>query len=546
MDLLKSQLERIQRQLAGLNASQKMLTAALAAIMVITVVWWGKYAGEAEMTALLPQAFSPADMGRIQEHLSEKDVHFTVAGDKIMVPADRRMEILSDLTYARVMPRNMQAGFEEIIKQMSPFDPESNREKLWNHGKEMLLSQLIGSFPDVAQADVIIDATSIQRIEGSVLPSATVNITMHEGSPATQKLVDAAAGAVAGAQSGIALDRIKVIVNGVAQKVHGAEAALADGADQLALIQQNEAWLEDKVRQTYNIPGLHVGVRIKLNTATVHFEKHDFDAKGVVRTTIETTGDTDEVTGPAPAPVEPGTMPNVAMSAGPSVGAAPAQSQTHEKNTEKNQNYVPETITSSQSTAGDASAIGATVNVPLSYFTRVFKSRDPSIKDPTYAQLLPLIQEESIKLRDGIAHCVAVAKPTDVFVDTYVDAAPTLAVQPATASSSSAVSLLVSGHAREIALGVLAVMSLFMASMMVRKSAPSPVPALRVAEPAPSSLLPGELIAGEAVSGDPMMDGMELNEEAVKSRQVVDQVSTMVRENPDAAAALVKRWLSRT
>ena len=38
------------------------------------------------------------------------------------------------------------------------------------------------------------------------------------------------------------------------------------------------------------------------------------------------------------------------------------------------------------------------------------------------------------------------------------------------------------------------------------------------------------------------MDGMELDDETMKSQQVVEQVTTMVKESPDAAASLVKRW----
>ena len=37
MDALKAQLLRIQQQLSGLSASQKMLTASLVAIMVLTI-----------------------------------------------------------------------------------------------------------------------------------------------------------------------------------------------------------------------------------------------------------------------------------------------------------------------------------------------------------------------------------------------------------------------------------------------------------------------------------------------------------------------------
>jgi flagellar biosynthesis/type III secretory pathway M-ring protein FliF/YscJ len=39
---------------------------------------------------------------------------------------------------------------------------------------------------------------------------------------------------------------------------------------------------------------------------------------------------------------------------------------------------------------------------------------------------------------------------------------------------------------------------------------------------------------------------MELDQDAVHAQQMVEQVSTMVKENPDAAANLVKRWLNKT
>jgi flagellar biosynthesis/type III secretory pathway M-ring protein FliF/YscJ len=41
------------------------------------------------------------------------------------------------------------------------------------------------------------------------------------------------------------------------------------------------------------------------------------------------------------------------------------------------------------------------------------------------------------------------------------------------------------------------------------------------------------------------MEGMELDADQVRTQQMLDQVSTLVQEDPDAAAALVKRWVSR-
>ena len=58
---------------------------------------------------------------------------------------------------------------------------------------------------------------------------------------------------------------------------------------------------------------------------------------------------------------------------------------------------------------------------------------------------------------------------------------------------------------------------------------------------APPKTSPG--IVGD---GNATLDGMELDDDAIKAQQMVEQVSTMVKENPDAAANLVKRWLNRS
>src|ERR1700680_4561464 len=112
MDFLKAQLDRIQQQLAGLNATQKMLTVALVAIMVITVVWWGKYAGEAEMVPLLNQSLSAAELGRMQDTLQSRGIETEISGDKLLVHSDKRLAAMSALTFARALPRISDEGLK--------------------------------------------------------------------------------------------------------------------------------------------------------------------------------------------------------------------------------------------------------------------------------------------------------------------------------------------------------------------------------------------------------------------------------------------------
>ena len=82
-------------------------------------------------------------------------------------------------------------------------------------------------------------------------------------------------------------------------------------------------------------------------------------------------------------------------------------------------------------------------------------------------------------------------------------------------------------------------MALFMVMMFARKRAPSPP----VLEP-PEEI---EEITENAVGGldgeEGALEGMELDEEDVRMTKVIDQIGEMVRDKPDAATNLIKRWV---
>ena len=145
-----------------------------------------------------------------------------------------------------------------------------------------------------------------------------------------------------------------------------------------------------------------------------------------------------------------------------------------------------------------------------------------------------------------------------VFVDTYADLLPSAG--ETLTPTASGVSLLVGNHGKEIALGALALVSLFMVSTMVRKGAPAlAVPMGTMAHP-PGTTVDALLAktagikasarfanedAAEVGEAGQTLDGIELDDETVRAQQVVEQVSAMVKENPDAAASLVKRWVNK-
>ena len=149
------------------------------------------------------------------------------------------------------------------------------------------------------------------------------------------------------------------------------------------------------------------------------------------------------------------------------------------------------------------------------------------------------------KLRTQVAGCADIADEQRVVVSMYNDA-PSPLLSAATATPGGTIGETLNRYSKEIAVGALALISLFMVSMMVRKSTPAPAVA---AAPIPRETphLDGiPEVAGIVSHGESMLDGMELDEDTVRTQQMLDQVSTLVGENPEAAANLVKRWLNRT
>jgi flagellar biosynthesis/type III secretory pathway M-ring protein FliF/YscJ len=185
------------------------------------------------------------------------------------------------------------------------------------------------------------------------------------------------------------------------------------------------------------------------------------------------------------------------------------------------------------------------VRFPRSYFIKAYKTSSGSTAEPPAAALQPVIDLESEKIRSEVVNCTGMQDPTKVVVSMYDDS-PSPLLAAATAVPTGGLGLSLGSYGKEIAIGALALISLFMVSMMVRKSTPAPIIAAAALPRETPHLDAGAEIAGFVGEGNPMLDAMELDEDAVRTQQMLDQVSTMVGENPEGAANLVKRWLNRT
>jgi flagellar M-ring protein FliF len=558
MDVLKAQLAKIQQQLSGLTASQKMLAAALVAIMAMTLTYMARYAGQADLEPLLNQSFLPDDIAQITAQLDAKSIRYTVTGDRILVPSDQKVEVLADLGFNHLLPERTNTAFDDIIKQMTPWDPADKTAQLWLEAKSRYLQEVLDKFPHVRAAYVMIDPSDQRRFDGhDVTPTAMVYITTaRQGDDAdrsTRQIAMGAADMVAGAVAGLARSHVTVVVDGATIPVpdQNAEGGLPDGDTIVTAIRQNEEMYRDKIMQQLGfIKGLFVSVRVDLNTKSVDTQETVFDPKAIAAKPVTEEDHTvDSTTSGAPA--EPGATANLTTNGQLSVGGGGAGgSNTTEETTKSNyENHFSSKVLHTMQGPGDAPPVSASVRVPRSYFIQTYKDTHKDA-DPDDTELAALMTEETAHIVQDVKNCTGIKDDAAVAVNWYSDGAalsPGIP-GPAAAPGGSALSLLLTSHLREIGVGGLAMFSLFMVMRMVRKSGPIPIPAVEenmARDRSTQRLGPESQVAGEAGEGEKMMDGMELDEEAVKTQQVIEQVSNMVTENPDAAANLVKRWLNR-
>jgi flagellar biosynthesis/type III secretory pathway M-ring protein FliF/YscJ len=290
-----------------------------------------------------------------------------------------------------------------------------------------------------------------------------------------------------------------------------------------------------------------VAVTVKLNTAYTEVHSHKVDPKSVVSIPIKSEDQSDESTsGGAGSAEEAGAVANqgVAIPSGGAGGGGNSSTSTDSKNEFQADNSHEDTFT--KQSPGEPTVVAASVRVPRSYFVAAYKNANGG-KDPDDAALSAYETQQLTGFRASVKACTNLSSDDAVVVAEYDDAPPpTIA---AATGAGTPMSMMLGGHVKEIGVGALALVSMFMVSSMVKKTSPATATAgggvLLDEEAEARKLNAGEGVAGEVGEGGAALDGVELDEESVKAQQMVEQVQELVKANPDGAAGLVKRWMNQ-
>ena len=564
MDRIKQQVEQLQGQLAGLSASQKMLSAALVAIMAATVVWWAAYAAEGDRVPLLDQPLAAEQLGAIQSKLAARGIEHTVEGDRLMVAASRRDEALAMLTYERAMPADTSNHFEAAIGQMGSFDSRDKADAVRLNALQQKLAGIFRNLPGVRSADVIVNPHYKARIGESVEPSASVNLMVDSvNADEAQRLAEAASRTVAGAVSMLKPENVTVLVNGRPMDVDGGDSLMGGASRLLQVRRDNERHFEEKVRRALGfIPGLHVSVGVEVNDTVSRKSSFSVDPTNKIVAAVEESTQSEEQTGGASAGAEAGVIPNNSMSLASSAGASPGASKTRESGETRNQVDYGKTREETYREAGAVSAVSCSLSVPMSWVVEQFRglgnAGTTSSAGVDVAALEAFKVEQMGHLRSLVASALQEVDEGQITVMSYADGATLAAGGPGaflasnvsgggpTTEATAGFVGLARDYGKPVALVALAGVSLFLVSSMVKKTAPLTPPAPPTFDGQPVTLYGEGGAIGHAVAGaaDSLLLAQEVGDDEVYAAQMLEQVQSLVKENPEAAASLVKRWLN--
>mgnify|MGYP006271563185 CR=1 FL=1 len=542
MQWLRNWSAQIQAFLAKLSVSQKLLLGTLSVVILAALMVVALYAGRPRMAPLIDRGLSPEQSDAVVSYLNSRGIDHRIEGGRILVPQGRRVDLMAALQ-ARQMVESDGPGFAELVEKQSWWQSNEQNRQMYTIALQSELAAAISDMRNVDAAKVIISHPKVRGFgKTHRRPTASVNVTMRSGS-LNQKQADAIAALVSGAVAEMVIEDVAVIDAVAGRQFRPRDSQQMMPTDLLELVQTQERVYRDKIASALSyMPDVIVAVNVAIDPSRRSIDQTTYnedDSVSLIRREASREEESSET--------RTGGEPGVRSNTGVDIAGGGGDGRTT-SSTERESEFEPHAGVKHEKIidpGGLPQQVSATVNVPRSYFVSLFMRGKPDdAPPPSDADLMPTVEEHLKRIKQQVEPLVSARNPGVVVVDIYPDDRGGVAAEAvAAAAEGGPMAVLNQGVGRLVAPIVLAIVALVAMFLMIRKAnQPTPIP-----DPAELAGLPpmldGGEAEGEAAEDQTALDGMELDDEAYQARKLSEQVSAMVRENPEEAANLLRMWI---
>jgi len=569
-----NQLRRIAENagvyIGKMTATQKLLLGSLAVIAAMTMFLVSQYASKPALVDLTSDSGSAMSLSSLRA----AGIDAQVVNGTIQVPPSQRSAAVAVLAQSGQLPGDTTLLFGNLGDSQDWKASKEQHRQQYTIALQNELSRTISQFRHVNKASVILDVPQSSGLGRAVrVPSASITMYSNGGAPIGQDIVDAAAGMVMGAVSGLDPKNIQVIdgSSGQPRTVSSADSRLSS-----KFMDQAHS-VEDGKRQQIqdmlgHIPGVIISVTAMVDVTKVQSTERAYsniDSGSV--SVVKSQGNTEDTMEQASRGAEAGVRSNQTASINTGGGTGNTSNSTDTIKEYDNQFGYVETSTLDH--RGMPTHIRASIIIPEEYIRELLTNALPAVEDGSEQ---PEISAEDIRERfegmDGnsgfkslvvkqVAPHLIGQSPDgsmingDVIVsmapigDAYrrvgqVQSAGFMGSLMGSGGGSGGSMVLGNGNLVETVLvGILAAVSVLMMLMMVKRSSKNiELPTAEELVGVPPQLEGMSDLIGEADEGESAMAGIEIDDAELQVQQLRQQVGELISADPEAAAGLMERW----
>ena len=554
MDFLNQAIAQARELFESMTPAARVTAVLLLGVIGISMGYLFQHHSAGPDAFLFDGAYlPPSDADRVEAAIAQAKLNdYKRVGNRIQVPTGQKAEYLAAVADAGALPPNFHSILEDALDLGAFVDPETRRQRM-KAAREQQLSMIIRNMHGVEQAQVIYDQRKPRGFSRTSLVTASVSVEPTPGEPLDPRTVKMIKKAVAGAIVGLTPDKVNVANLGDGTVLGGGDGFSDLFEDpyyqhRLAYEKYMKGSIENLL--TY-IPGIRVEVSAELDKA-IQVETRTNEPSGTAvpireqRRLKET-----QVTKNAPG----GEVGLRAQGPTRSQDEAPAnqlvdkttdessETQSHSGNKESfllESGLVPENVR-------------ASIAIPRDYLVDIWRERQRRLGEDVSGPLPADIdtQLEGIKTNsvDEIRKVVSQLLPKHLADDRFqyvsVSFFETLPLDPIEPPSMANVAMAwIGGN-----FGTLTMAGIAMFGLMMLRSLVKGIP-----QADPIASISGPRLAfetSEAASAPTASDGEQPGEEEERPRlklnkgtSLKDDLTDIVREDPDAAASILRGWIS--
>ncbi len=558
VDKFRQSFETVRRRLGDLKPLHKVLIGSGLVIFLMGMFIVAQYAGKSDQVLINVSAENHA---AVLARFNNNGINVTPQGDNFLVPVDRRDEAYGIVTELE----SRSAGAPVLlglIKDQPWYANRHQNKQQYYAALSQVLGDVMSHWSYIRKAEVFL--TPPEEGPGglgrqSSRPVASVAVTATEMS-LTPDQVEGIALFLSGTVAGLEPGKVAVINARTGQPLRTRDDQdRANSAYMELQANVDNYWRQKIERNLSNIPAVIVQVNATVDASreTSSDLTYHKEGEGTVSPLTSETEKKNSATEAGAGGVA-GVQPNTGTGISAPSNASPSNTET-----ETTAAYSPKAgmrETRREDPKGYARKINATVKVPRSYYARIWQLRNKDSTTPPddaaikaieteevtkiTAEVRALIDTEAANAIDGSQSLVGT-----VVVNTYTDLDPIAALAPQSSGAESGFMgmpvELVNLPWGSVGLTLLAAMSLFMMFRLVRSSAASrDLPSAEELVGIPPSLSSSlDDLIGEADESDPAIDAVELDDEELRARTIMEQIGELVGHDPGDATRVVNRWI---